>query len=192
MITNRTCVKCDICSNNNHRPIWGDGSHSAQIMFIDSNPSYAERKHNIPQMNKAGMLFQIYLNLFNINRDDVYITYIVKCKTPNGRYPSDCELLNCREHLEEELTTINPKIVVLLGTTAFRSYFNLIGKDIPIDIGKLQGKHLIHNGRIIIFSYSPATIYKYIKYRIDMYKVFIKLIKFIRIYKPWHKTTIGV
>jgi uracil-DNA glycosylase len=187
-----TCTLCDICSNNNHIPVLGDGSKTAAIIFIGRNPSYQEKKHGIPQMNKAGMLFQRYLNMFNISRDDIYITDSVKCKTPNDRHPNDCEITNCHSKLEEELLTINPKIIVLLGTTALRSYFNLVGTNIPIDIRTLQGKHIIHKNRIIIFSYHPSYIYKYEKSRLDMYKVFVKLTHFIRVYKPWHTTNIGI
>lgn len=187
-----TCTLCDICSNNNHHPNLGDGNPTAQIIFIGRNPTYQERKSGIPQMNKAGLLFQKYLDMFNINRDDIYITDSVKCKTPNDRHPNECEIKNCRSKLEEELLTINPKIIVLLGTTALRSYFNIFDNTNQINIKNLQSKHIIHKNRIIIFAYHPSYIYKYENYRIDMYKMFVKLTHLIRVYKPWHQTNIGV
>ena len=59
------CVKCDICTANNYTPLIGDGNLNANIMIVTKNPNSFEIKNNIPLVDKSGMLFQSYLDLFN-------------------------------------------------------------------------------------------------------------------------------
>lgn len=181
-----TCSKCDICNLNNHKPLLGDGNLDANIMFISRNPSKFEVKNDIPLINKDGMLFQSYLDLFNFNRDLIYVTNAVKCRTPGHRYPTDTEIYNCREYLELEIKRVSPKIIVLMGLTALRSYFHLAFTTINIHIDTLNAKYMIYNGRIIIFMIHPSYGLYSTANRIQIFNAFKTLVDMFRIINPGH------
>lgn len=191
-MTEFNCSKCDICLINNHKPIIGDGNTNANIMFIARNPSAYELKNNIPLYSKDGLLFQRYLELFNFDRNLIYITNAVKCKTPAHRYPTDIELHNCREYLDTEIKEVNPKIIVLLGDTALRSYFKLTHSVINVHINSLNGKYMIHNGRVILFMIAPYHALNSIVNRYAIYYSFLSLLSLYRIINPAHKTNINI
>lgn len=185
-----TCSKCDICLANNHHPLLGDGNLNANIMFINRNPNSFELKNNIPLISKEGLLFQNYLDLFNFSRDLIYITNAVKCKTPGHRYPTDIEIFNCNEYLDNEIKNINPRIIVLLGDTAIRSYFKLAFTNLTIHIDSLNAKYMIHKDRIILFMVSPHSAYFSFMGRVAMYHAFQSLTYLYRIINPSHTLNI--
>jgi uracil-DNA glycosylase family 4 len=187
-----TCSKCDICLINNHRPIIGDGNLNANIMFITRNPSSLELKNNIPMISKDGLLFQQYLDLFNFDRDLIYITNAVKCRTPAHRYPTDREIYNCYEHLDNDIKTVNPKIIVLLGDTATRAYFKLAYTNLSIHIDSLNAQYMIHKDRIILFMISPYHGIYNVNGRIAIYHAFVSLLRLYRIINPAHLTNINL
>ena len=186
MITEFICSKCDICAINNHRPVIGDGNLNANMMFITRNPSALEFKRNIPMISKDGLLFQRYLDLFNFSRDLVFITNSIKCKTPGHRYPSDTELYNCREYLDNEIRHVNPKIIVLLGDTALRSYFKLAFTDKNVHAENLNGKYMVHNNRVILFMINPMQAVNSSAKRVDLYNAFLSLLSLYRVVNPAH------
>ena len=184
------CADCDICILNNYNPLVGDGIIPANIMFVGRNPDNYEHKHNIPFINKAGALFQRYLNLFNFSRDHIFITNAVKCKTPSNRIPVDVEIYNCGKYLDQEIATVNPKIIVLLGTTAIRTYFKLAFTDININIEDVNGKYMIHKNRIILFAIHPSHALSLIKGREQLFVAFTQLVSLYRYINPAHETNI--
>jgi len=185
-MTEFTCSKCDICLINNHHPLLGDGNLNANIMFIARNPSAFEIKNNIPLISKEGMLFQRYLDLFNFSRDDIYITNVVKCRTPSHRHPTDNEIYNCRGYLENEIISINPKIIVLVGNTALRSYFKLAFTNTFIDIATINSKYIAHNNRVILFMIDPSHAINSNENRIAIYHAFLSLLTLYRNINPGH------
>lgn len=186
-----SCSLCDICLINDHKPLLGDGSLDANIMFVSRNPSAFEMKNNIPMISKDGMFFQEYLDLFNFSRDEVYITNAVKCKTPNRRYPSDIEIYNCRQYLMNEINHINPKIIVLVGNTAIKSYFGLAFTNLPVTAEQLNGTYMIHNGRVILFMIHPSHAMTTYNSRLALFVSFLQLTNLYRIINPAHITNIN-
>lgn len=191
-MTDFICTKCDICINNNYRPMLGDGNLDANIMFITRNPSAYEVRNNVPMVSKDGMLFQRYLELFNFDRNHIFITNAVKCKTPSHRYPTDVELDHCRPYLENEIKHVNPKIIVLVGFTAMRAYFKLMFTSFNINIDTLNSKYMIHNGRVILFMISPAHAINSRPNRVNIYNAFISLLQLYRCIDPAHRTNINL
>ncbi len=108
------CLKCNIFS----RVVNGVGNIKADIMIIGQNPGYYENKYGVPFIGASGKLLTKHLQLININRKDIWITNVVKCKTPNNRQPYDIEVKNCLPFLVQEIKEIKPKIIILLGKTA--------------------------------------------------------------------------
>ena len=187
-----TCSKCDICILNNHHPIIGDGNLDANIMFITRNPSAFDKKNNIPLVNREGMLFQKFLDLFNFSRDLVYITNAVKCKTPGHRIPVDKEIANCYDHLDNDIKTVNPKIIVLMGEVAVKAYFKLAYTNKVIDILHLNAKSVNTDDRIIIYMVPPIYGLSTVNGKQLIYHAFVTLLREYRIINPLHEINFNI
>lgn len=89
-----------------------------------------------------------------MSREDIYITNVVKCRPPNNRVPNTNERNTCREYLEEEIAIIKPKIICILGNTAFNS---ILGGS---EITKFRGKIVRKDNQLYFLTIHPAaTIY---------------------------------
>lgn len=185
-----TCTKCDICIANDYTPLIGDGNLNANIMFVTKNPSTFEIKNNVPLVDRSGLLFQRYLDLFNFSRDIVYITNCVKCRTPGNRLPTDREIYNCRDYLEQEIIEVKPKLIMLLGNTAIRSYFKLAYTVLGITAEELNANYMIHDNKIIVFSIHPINGLYYPEARKALFNSFMTLVKLYRIINPGHSINI--
>lgn len=177
------CTKCDISVLNDYIPLKGSGNKDAVIMFISKNPTSIEYKNEEALTSKNNFLFQSFLKIFNFDKSSIYITTAVKCKTPKNRIPSDIEIHNCRFHLENEINTINPKIIVLLGNIAIKSYFNLPIYIENYQIETLFGKCITHNNKVILFMPSPSNCTDY-NSRLLLYYSFKTLSKLYSIINP--------
>lgn len=192
MEKSNTCSRCDICTMNNHTLMEGDGNKNANIMFIARNPTAFEKKHNVPLIDKEGELFQKFMDLFNFSREEVYITYAVKCKTPCHRVPNDREIANCYLHLDYDLLVVKPKIVVLIGEVAIKAYLKLAYTNKDVDILKLNAKSIIHDGRVVIFMMTPSYGLTDIHGREFLYEAFVTLLNEYRKINPLHETNINI
>lgn len=167
MIT--TCNKCDMCTQRKHI-VNGYGNINTDIMFIGEAPGYYEDKYGMPFIGKAGQELQKYLKLCNFDRQDIYITNTVKCKPPNNREPTIVEIMNCKEHLLDELRLVKPKIVILLGVTAFNSIFKY---NYP---SKVRSKWIPYGNTWFMFMYHPSYILRNPDKRIDYFRDFTKIV----------------
>ena len=149
----KICKKCDLC-NTRTNAVPGKGNQKADVVFIGEAPGKNEDLHGEPFIGTAGRKLNDALDNAGLARSSVYITNIVKCRPPNNRIPNDAEKLMCSNYLEDELTIINPKIICLLGSTAF--YSILGGKE----ISKNHGKFISNDNRMYFITFHPAaTIY---------------------------------
>jgi uracil-DNA glycosylase family 4 len=101
----------------------GDGSPTAEIIFIGEAPGKKEDELGKPFVGAAGKFLAEMLQAINLKREDIYITNIVKYRPPNNRDPLPEEKASCREWLLEELKTISPKLIVFLGRHAMNNFF---------------------------------------------------------------------
>ena len=125
----KTCKKCELCNTRNNA-VPGIGDKNADIVFIGEAPGKNEDLHGEPFIGTAGKRLDDALENAGLTRSSVYITNIVKCRPPNNRVPNDIEKSMCSNYLEDELKTINPKIICLLGNTTF--YSILGGKELSL------------------------------------------------------------
>ncbi len=92
----------------------------ARIFFILPQPNMIDDDNNTVLAGRSGALLQkILKNVLNISIDDVYLSYIVKCKLINSQKASHVEVSNCKEYLHQELNLIKPKLIVTLGEDSF-------------------------------------------------------------------------
>lgn len=122
------CKKCRLCTNRTNI-VFGQGNKKARLMFIGEGPGADEDKQGIPFVGKAGQLMNNAFQALEINREDVYIANIVKCRPPSNRVPEDDEAQTCLNYLRNQVILIKPKIIVLLGSTALK---NILGKEYGI------------------------------------------------------------
>ncbi len=167
------CTKCELSKTRNNS-VPGKGNYKADVIFVGEAPGKNEDMKGEPFIGIAGKKLSIALESAGITRDEVYITNIVKCRPPKNRVPTTTERDTCQNYLEKEIEIIKPKIICVLGNTAFNSLLN--GKEII----KFRGKIVRKNNQLYFLTVHPAaTIYNQKLISVlkkDMKKLF-KLIK---------------
>ncbi|HUU47792.1 MAG TPA: uracil-DNA glycosylase [Nitrosopumilaceae archaeon] len=147
------CTKCDLCKTRTNA-VPGKGNFKSDVMFVGEAPGKNEDLHGEPFIGVAGKKLSAALENAGVSRDDVYITNIVKCRPPNNRVPSKLEKDTCQEHIQKEIEIIKPKIICLLGNTAFGSVLG------GTEITKFRGKIGEKNKQLYFITIHPAaTIY---------------------------------
>jgi len=147
------CTKCEL-SKTRTNSVPGKGNFHSSVMFVGEAPGKNEDLHGEPFIGIAGKKLSAALEEARITRDDVYITNIVKCRPPKNRVPTTNERNTCQEYLKQEISIIKPKIICILGNTAFNS---LLGGS---EITKFRGKLVRKNNQLYFLTVHPAaTIY---------------------------------
>lgn len=144
--------KCRLCTNRTNI-VFGQGNKKARLMFIGEGPGADEDKQGIPFVGKAGQLMNNAFQALEINREDVYIANIVKCRPPSNRVPEDDEVQTCLNYLRNQVILIKPKIIVLLGSTALK---NILGKEYGITA--VRGNWMEKNGIKYMPTWHPAAL----------------------------------
>ena len=148
------CMMCPLSGMGRTNVVFGDGNPDADLLFIGEGPGRDEDKQGLPFVGRSGQLLNRALKHVEIDRANVYITNIVKCRPPNNRAPTPLEASTCMNlFLYNQIKIIRPKIICTLGSIALN---NLLGT--PSSIGKMKGKILDWEGIRIIPVYHPAYI----------------------------------
>ena len=146
------CKGCKLC-NNRTNIVFGTGNINSKIMFIGEGPGADEDAQGIPFVGKAGKLMDNAFDIVGINREEVYIANIVKCRPPNNRDPQDDEINACINYLRNQVMIIKPKIIVLLGRIALQ---NILGKEYKITVSR--GKWIEKKGIFYMPTWHPAAL----------------------------------
>jgi uracil-DNA glycosylase family 4 len=116
----QTCQKCRLWQNTK-QPVPGEGPANAELMFVGQNPGAEEDKTGKPFIGRAGKFLNKVLAENGIRREEVFITNLVKHLSPENRKPLPGEIAACAPYLEEQIKTVKPKIVVLMGKVAWQA-----------------------------------------------------------------------
>lgn len=157
------CKKCDLCINRINI-VFGSGNKNADIMLIGEGPGADEDKQGYPFVGKAGQLMDKALVGLEINKEELYIANIVKCRPPSNRVPTDDEASSCLDYLRNQVILVNPKIIVLLGSTALK---NILGKDYGIT--STRGKWIEKKGILYMPTWHPAALLRDETKKIDFW-----------------------
>jgi DNA polymerase len=122
-------------------------------MFVGEGPGADEDAEGIPFVGRAGKLMNMALEGLGIKREDVYIANIVKCRPPGNRNPESSEAEACIDFLNSQITLVNPKIIVLLGSVALK---NILGKEYGITASR--GKWIEKENIKYIPTFHPAAL----------------------------------
>lgn len=147
------CTKCDLCKTRTNS-VPGKGNFQSDVIFVGEAPGRNEDKNGEPFVGAAGKKLSAALEGAGVSREQVYITNVVKCRPPNNRVPNTTERETCKEYLKKEISIIEPKIICVLGNTAFNSVLG--GSEITKFRGKLARKD---NQLYFITIHPAATIY---------------------------------
>jgi len=179
------CTKCELCKTRT-KSVPGKGNFKSDVIFIGEAPGKNEDMNGEPFIGVAGKKLSVALSEANISRDEVYITNVVKCRPPNNRVPNNVEREACQEYLKEEIKIIKPKIICILGNTAFNS---ILGGS---EITKFRGKVIQKNKQLYFITIHPAaTIYNQ-KLVSDLKKDIIKLFDLVKKLKNNKEITIDI
>ena len=150
-------IKNCLLKKNATNLVFADGNSDAKIMLIGEGPGANEDKEGIPFVGRAGQLLDKMLAAIDLNRNKVYITNVVNFRPPDNRKPTPEEINRYLPFLKEHIQIINPKILVLLGSTALNA---LIGDEIVISKarGKWISKKIGNTSINIIASFHPAFL----------------------------------
>jgi DNA polymerase len=179
---NEEILKCKRCPlyqfKKNYVP--GDGNPNSKILFIGEAPGRDEDIQGKPFVGKAGQVLNENIkNIFNLDRKDVYITNVVKCRPPNNREPKDEEIKACSIWLEKQLEIIQPEIIITLGhysTKWIFEYFGIKFNSIMKDRGKIYKVNKWGKEIKIIPTLHPASTLYHKEWR-ELFDNDFKLIK---------------
>ena len=146
------CKTCDLQRKRN-RLIWGEGNPDAPLYIILDNPGAREDKEGNPFICGARQTLQKAAYESGINLDDLYFTYVLKCK-PTLRYDREAVIQTCMPYIEKQIQLKNPKLAFCLGNNAVRWFF----KDMETDVKSLRGVWHTVRGLPTAVSYHPIAI----------------------------------
>lgn len=112
----KQCEKCPLASGRQN-VVFGEGDRSTRLLFVGEAPGLEEDQQGIPFVGRAGQLLTRIFEAADIDRKDIFITNVVKCRPPGNRVPSIEEMLACEDFLKAQIALINPAILVCLGAT---------------------------------------------------------------------------
>ena len=146
-------VGCSLCklSRSRKNAVPGDGQTSAKIIFIGEAPGKNEDEKGRPFIGVAGRILDEALQKAGIERSQVFITNIVKCRPPGNRIPEDDERAACSPYLDRQISLIAPRIICILGATAYSSILG--GKSITQNRGKI----IKRKGQKYLITIHPAA-----------------------------------
>lgn len=160
----KNCSKCKLCTTRTNI-VFGVGNKVAGIMMIGEGPGADEDKQGIPFVGRAGQLMNKAFEGIGINRDEIYIANIVKCRPPQNRVPEQDEAEACLDYLRNQVVLVNPKIIVLLGSTALK---NILGKEYGITASR--GKWIEKKGILYMPTWHPAALLRDENKKIEFWK----------------------
>ena len=156
------CQKCGLAKQRKH-VVFGDGSETAEVLFIGEGPGANEDEQGLPFVGKAGALLDDMLKMIGLSRADVFIPNSVKCRPPENRDPLNVEKDACIDYLREQVALINPKVIVCLGRI---SAMRLIKPDFKIT--KEHGLWFKKGNYLMTAVYHPAALLRDPRKKEDM------------------------
>jgi len=146
------CTRCKLHSTR-HKIVFGDGNPKAELVFIGEGPGADEDAQGLPFVGRAGKLLTQMIEAMGLQRKDVYICNVVKCRPPENRQPEEDEVSTCSPFLLRQIDTIAPKVIVCLGAVAAKTLLQT-----NRGISQFRGEWLEFRGRKLLATYHPAYL----------------------------------
>lgn len=156
----RRCNKCRLYETRTYA-LCGEGNIDAKLMFIAQAPGENEDREGIMFIGPSGKVLDELLKISEIDREEIYMTNLVKCMLPDYRKPKQDEIEKCSDYLDREIELIDPTVLVPLGYYATRYIFKKYDLDLPSskkEFYQLYGKLVLSNSRKILPLQHPASV----------------------------------
>ena len=165
------CNKCKLCKTRQNI-VFGIGNKQAKLMFIGEGPGADEDRLGEPFVGRAGKLINLAFETVGIERNEVYIANVVKCRPPGNRNPEEDEAVACLDYLRNQVILVQPEIIVLLGSVALK---NILGKEYGITASR--GKWIEKKGIKYMPTWHPAALLRDETKKIDFIKDLQKVVE---------------
>ena len=146
------CTRCKLHRTRN-KIVFGDGNPKAELVFVGEGPGHDEDMQGLPFVGRAGKLLTQMIEAMGLQRKDVYICNVVKCRPPENRAPEKDEVGECSPFLLRQIDAIAPKVIVCLGSTAAQTIL-----ETNRGISHFRGQWLEFRGRKLMATYHPAYL----------------------------------
>jgi uracil-DNA glycosylase family 4 len=146
------CTRCKLHKTRN-KIVFGDGNPKAELVFVGEGPGHDEDMQGLPFVGRAGKLLTQMIEAMGLQRKDVYICNVVKCRPPENRTPEKDEVATCSPYLMRQIDTIAPKVIVCLGSVAAQTIL-----ETNRGISQFRGQWLEFRGRKLMATYHPAYL----------------------------------
>jgi DNA polymerase len=172
-------LACALCSLHKTRTntVFGVGSEHAEIMFIGEAPGANEDLKGEPFVGRAGMLLNAMVKSIGLNREDIYIANILKCRPPENRDPLPEEIKLCTPYLQQQIALIKPKLLIAVGRVAAQHLLNTMEP-----MSKLRGNsfHYGEQKTPLLVTYHPAYLLRSPSEKKKAYIDFLQIKKMIK------------
>jgi uracil-DNA glycosylase len=158
------CTRCKLHKGRN-KLVFGDGNPKAQLVFVGEGPGADEDAQGLPFVGRAGKLLTQMIEAMGLQRRDVYICNVVKCRPPENRTPEPDEVATCSPYLLRQVDVINPKVIVCLGAVAAKTLLNTTR-----GISHYRGEWLEWRGHKLMATYHPAYLLRNPPAKADVWK----------------------
>jgi DNA polymerase len=158
------CTRCKLHKGRN-KIVFGDGNPKAQLVFVGEGPGADEDAQGLPFVGRAGKLLTQMIEAMGLQRKDVYICNVVKCRPPENRAPEPDEVAACSPFLIRQIDSIHPKVIVCLGATAAKTILNTTR-----GISQFRGEWLEWRGYKLMATYHPAYLLRNPPAKADVWK----------------------
>ena len=146
------CEKCRLCETRTN-VVPGEGDPHAKLMFIGEGPGQEEDRQGRPFVGRSGELLTRMIQAIGMERTEVYICNIVKCRPPKNRNPEPDEAAACLNYLRAQFALVRPKVVVLLGRVACQYTLNE-----PVSITRCHGRWYERKGTWFMPTFHPSAL----------------------------------
>ena len=147
------CTRCPLAYAGRYTIVFGEGDPSAELMFIGEGPGADEDASGRPFVGKAGQLLNNMIGAMGLQREQVFIANVVKCRPPGNRTPEFVEATTCSQFLLKQIDIVRPRVIVALGATA-ATY--VLG--VRQSLASLRGQWLVARGAKVAVTYHPAFL----------------------------------
>ena len=147
------CARCKLHTLGRRQVVFGVGNPDADLMFVGEAPGADEDVQGVPFVGRAGQLLTKIIEAIGLEREQVYIANVIKCRPPQNRNPEQDEVDTCEPFLFQQIDAIRPKVVVALGTFAARALLRT-----PEPISRLRGRVFEYRGAKLVPTFHPAYL----------------------------------
>src|SRR2546427_6857888 len=169
------CTRCKLHKGRN-KIVFGDGNPKAELVFVGEGPGADEDAQGLPFVGRAGKLLTQMIEAMGLQRKDVYICNVVKCRPPENRQPEKDEVATCSPFLLRQIDVIAPKVIVCLGSVAAQTLL-----ETNRGISQYRGQWLEFRGSKLLATYHPAYLLRNPNAKGEVWKDLQKVMTVLRL-----------